>query len=108
MNRTTHNDPQLQQLVQDLLACKPERIILFGSIARGDADQYSDYDVIVIQQTERPFVQRLLQVGALLTITSRVDLLVYTPAEFQRMIEEDNPLIRKALEEGVTLYERLG
>jgi hypothetical protein len=38
-------------------------------------------------------------------VWSRLDLLVYTPDEFARMVADDNPLVRRALEEGVVLYE---
>ncbi|MCE2405848.1 MAG: nucleotidyltransferase domain-containing protein [Dehalococcoidia bacterium] len=39
----------VQQVVQDLLPYGPERVILFGSVARGDSDEYSDMDFIVIK-----------------------------------------------------------
>ena len=40
-------DPYLGELVAVLKSYDPERIILFGSRARGEADEYSDYDLIV-------------------------------------------------------------
>jgi predicted nucleotidyltransferase len=53
------DDPQLRKLVSLLQAYEPERIILFGSHARGQADAHSDYDIIVIKRTERSFLERL-------------------------------------------------
>jgi predicted nucleotidyltransferase len=52
-------DPHLQDLIRLLKNYDPEKIILFGSYARGDADEYSDYDIIVIKSTDKPFLERL-------------------------------------------------
>jgi predicted nucleotidyltransferase len=57
--KSPFGDPQLRKLVSLLQAYEPERIILFGSHARGQADEHSDYDIIVIKRTERPFLERL-------------------------------------------------
>ena len=39
-----------------------EKIILFGSAARGDDDEYSDLDLILIKETSKRFVERLVEV----------------------------------------------
>ena len=36
-----------------------ETIILFGSYARGDTDEYSDLDLILVKETSKQFVERL-------------------------------------------------
>ena len=76
-----------------------------GSWARGEADEYSDYDLIVIKRTDRPFLDRLRDmVPYLRQITRPAEILVYTPEEFARMGETGlGWLVRQ---EGVTLYER--
>jgi predicted nucleotidyltransferase len=53
------SDPRLEELINLLKPYDPEKIILFGSRARGEADSYSDYDVVVIKTTDRPFLERL-------------------------------------------------
>ena len=58
------DDPHLAKLVSLLKRYEPEQIILFGSRARGDADEYSDYDIIVIKRMDKPFLER--QAGAVL------------------------------------------
>ena len=98
--------PQVDRLVEDLLPYSPEKIILFGSAARGDADEYSDLDVIVIKATDQRFVQRLVEAGSYLSSPVHVDIFVYTPEEFEAMIEEENPFIQSALRDGRVIYEK--
>ena len=59
LKRAERLSGDLQELVSAFAPAEPEMIILFGSRARGEANKYSDYDVIVIEQTDKPFVERL-------------------------------------------------
>ncbi|MFH1927488.1 MAG: nucleotidyltransferase domain-containing protein [Chloroflexota bacterium] len=95
----------MDKLVRLLQPYEPERIILFGSQARGEADIYSDYDVIVIKRTDRPFLERLRDMVPYLVEFDRpAEILVYTPEEFAQMGEIGlGWVIQK---EGVILYER--
>lgn len=67
--------------------------------------EYSDYDLLVIKRTERPFLDRLRDMVPYLVQFDRpADVLVYTPEEFERMGETGlGWVIHK---EGVVLYER--
>ena len=76
---------------------------MFGSVARGDADRWSDLDLVVIADTERPFFERFRDFDGLYDVWPRLDLLIYTPTEFEKMVGEDNPFILRVLEEGVDL-----
>lgn len=80
-----------------------EKILLFGSHARGDADEYSDLDLIVIKKTNKQFIQRLVEVPLL---PVHADVFVYTPEEFERMKENENPFIMSALESAKIIYEK--
>lgn len=98
-------NPHLREIIELLKGYEPERIILFGSQARGEADEYSDYDLIVIKRTDKPFLDRLRDMVPYLVRFSRpAEILVYTPDEFERMGETGLGWVVK--QEGVTLYER--
>ena len=95
----------LNALLQALQHYQPQHVILFGSVARGEADADSDLDVLVIKDTPETFVQRLEAMAKLCPPGVHADILVYTPDELQRMVEDGNPFILRALEEGRVLYE---
>lgn len=86
----------------------PQKIILFGSRARGDATDDSDLDLFIIQDSQpsnrllRRRIERLLW-GREFSI----DLIVRTPEEVVRNVEDHNPFYtRHILKEGRVLYER--
>lgn len=80
-----------------------EKIILFGSQVRGEADEYSDIDLIVIKKTNRRFVERLVEVPPL---PIHADVFVYTPEEFEAMRSNENPFVMSALEDAKVIYEK--
>lgn len=91
--------------VRELARRHPEirRVVLFGSLAKGNAVPGSDADLlIVLADYDRPFLERLViyrpMAGAL-----GIDVFPYSEAELDRMIREDNWLVRTALAEGVEL-----
>jgi len=81
-----------------------EKISLFGSYARGRADLFSDLDILVIMQTDRPFIERAGEIHSLLNLPVDADVICYTPEEFRRM--RDTAFVRKILEDEVVLYEK--
>lgn len=85
----------------------PEKIILFGSRVRGNTDEYSDLDLILIKETDKSFVERLVDPVLLRILPLKTDCFVYTPKEFERMKKNENPFIMKALENHKILYEKL-
>jgi predicted nucleotidyltransferase len=46
----------MDRIVQALRSYQPERIYLFGSAARGESDELSDVDLVIIKETEDPFL----------------------------------------------------
>ena len=81
-----------------------EKVILFGSHARKQADAWSDLDLLVIAFTRRPFIERFKDFNELFGIFPETELLVYTPKEFTSMLERGNPFIDTIQKEGVEIY----
>lgn len=86
--------------------CHPEKIILFGSWAKGKEDSYSDIDLIFVWNTKKRFLDRLADLYDRWSLSVGVDILAYTPEEFKKMLEEKNPFLEKAIAEGIVLYEK--
>jgi predicted nucleotidyltransferase len=105
LNQVASTDKSLDILLDALKAYHPQKVILFGSVARGEADTESDLDVIVIKDTPDSFVERLEAMAKLCPLGIHADILVYTPQEIHAMIEEENPFITQALREGKLVYE---
>jgi len=97
---------ELAHIVSALKEYDPERIIVFGSHARGEADEHSDLDIVIIKETKERFLDRLKTVYELVQPTFALDVLVYTPGEFAEMRKQSNPFIEMVLKEGVVIYEK--
>ena len=80
------------------------RVSAFGSYARGRADLFTDLDVLVIMDTALPFVERQQMLYRLLASPVDLDILCYTPQEFDSM--KDSPFLRHALRDEQILYEK--
>ncbi len=84
---------------------EPEKIILFGSWARGEATRRSDIDLFMLWQCDIRPIDRIGEVLNLLIDSPRsVDAIVYTPEELSRC--KHRPFIAQLLREGKVLYER--
>ena len=88
------------------LAEIPEVIqaILFGSYAAGRRDLFTDIDLIVIMESDQEVVQRTAQLYQKLQSGVDLDLLVYTPEEFERMRQRS--FLHHALTTGQVIYEK--
>ena len=89
-------------------ASSPSRVVLFGSYARGSADEGSDLDLLVIQKdvpNRAEEYMRLRQaVGA---VGTGVDVLVYSEREAARRATVPGSLLYWALREGRVLHDAL-
>jgi uncharacterized protein len=101
-------------IIQDLDALKArlaphlqraQTAIVFGSVARGDADEWSDLDLLIVAHTSRPFLERYLDFEGIYDVWPRLDLLVYTPEEFEEMQAQGRPFVAHVVTEGVVIHE---
>jgi len=98
---------RIRVVVENLkLAFSPEKIILFGSYARGDFQEDSTIDLFVIADTEARFVERIRGAIEVTGGFPPVEPIIYTPEEFDLMQDQGESFIESALKEGVTLYEK--
>jgi predicted nucleotidyltransferase len=104
------NEGLLRDIVRRIVdAVQPEKVILFGSQARGDARQDSDFDVLVIKQSDEPRYRRSAPLYvALADLPVEVEVMVYTPEEVEEWSEVPQAFITTAVREGTTIYERRG
>jgi len=96
----------LAQVIERICkAGSPQRIVLFGSRARGEARPDSDLDLLIIEESDLPRHQRSPRYyHALAGLFPAKDILVYTPAEVEDWAEVPNAFITTALREGKVLY----
>lgn len=86
---------------------KPEKIVLFGSAARGDYRADSDIDLLIIKQSEKKKAYRVKEVFESLRSVHRtysLDPIVYTPVEIKKRIAIGDYFIKRILKEGKILY----
>ncbi|MGQ9628088.1 MAG: nucleotidyltransferase domain-containing protein [Anaerolineae bacterium] len=103
--RRSKLNQELSRLLALLRAMPVEKVILFGSLARGEVGMNSDLDLVVIMPSEKRFLSRAVELAQILEPELGLDLLVYTPEEFRGMQEDGNLFIRQVLKEGKVLYE---
>ncbi|MBF0136812.1 MAG: nucleotidyltransferase domain-containing protein [Magnetococcus sp. DMHC-1] len=102
----------LDAMVRAIVAAvQPERIVLFGSLARGDERADSDVDLLVIEgEPFGPSRSRFHEIArlerAMGTIPLATDILVYSTEEVKRLQTSPNHVVARALREGITLHAR--
>ena len=98
-----------QSILDDIVrriveVAQPERIILFGSAARGDMNQHSDVDLLVIKEGahRRHLTGRIYE--NLYGAGAPVDVVVVTPSDVERYKDSHALIIKPALQEGRVIY----
>ena len=96
---------RLKRAAQALSEQHPEieQIVLFGSLARGDAVPGSDADLlIVVRHSTEPFLDRAVRYRPA-DVGVGVDVVAYTREELAALLEEGNAFVRQALRDGMVL-----
>ncbi|MFH0965458.1 MAG: nucleotidyltransferase domain-containing protein [Planctomycetota bacterium] len=86
---------------------RPEKIILFGSHARGEGRPDSDVDLLVVMPVRGSKREKAVEIGvALHHIRVPKDIIVTTPEEFEWRKEIVGTIERPAATEGKVLYAK--
>ena len=89
------------------IAADAERVILFGSHARGEAREYSDVDLLIIAESELPRFKRSRKLYKLIKpYPFAMDIVVYTPEEIRKGKRSPASFVSTVLKDGKTVYER--
>ena len=103
-NRREQLEGELDRIISILKDMGALRIILFGSLADGSVGSFSDIDLIVVMDTDEPFVKRLDKVYKAVCPRVACDILLNNPGEFERMKKESS-FVRRAISTGRVIYK---
>lgn len=107
MVRVSRDNPILTEIVRRLVeAYQPERIYLFGSVARGEAGADSDYDLLIVVPDDAPPERRNSRLGyqVLRGTGVSVDEVVWDHSRFEKRAKVASSLPASVLREGRLLY----
>lgn len=97
-------DETVERIVEEF---SPEKIIVFGSAARHEADENSDLDILVVMDTDEPPYLRAVPIHlAVAGIRVPKDILVMTPEEFERCKDDRCSFVYGILRSGVLVYDQ--
>lgn len=102
------NPRALDQIVEQIVkVLDPEKVILFGSYARGEAGPDSDVDLAVIAETDQPRGKRALGIAwPLRHLHLPLEIVVYTPEEWEFHGQVSTALPAIIRRTGQVVYER--
>jgi predicted nucleotidyltransferase len=108
MNQQESTQGKIDEMVRRIVKrVHPEKIILFGSYARGSATLDSDADILVVMPVKGSKRKRATDIDlALVGVDLPVDVIVVTPEELEQNRNRIGTIIYPALREGKVLYER--
>jgi predicted nucleotidyltransferase len=97
----------LDEIVRRIVeVAAPEKIILFGSAARGEMGPNSDVDLLVVKSgVHRRRLSQAIYMS-LLGVGQAVDVVVVTPEDIERFKNSFALVIEPALREGKVIYAR--
>lgn len=103
--KTTNIQTQIDRMVQRIVKkFHPERIILFGSQARGDARPDSDVDLLIVMPFEGSMFEKSLEIRQVLPDLVAVDVIVTSPEDFAWRKDVVGTIEFPATREGKLVY----
>ena len=97
---------QIRELSRRIAAqFNPDRIILFGSRARGRAHADSDVDLLVVMRCNGSGARKAVEILNRVEPEFAVDLIVRTPQEIRRRLAQQDRFLADIVRRGKVLYE---
>src|SRR3989338_7844404 len=110
MNRQGVFEKEIKAITEQIVKkYKPEKIILYGSAARGDFKKDSDIDMLIIKKSHKSRPERATYVYRLIWGLDRTlpfEPLVFTPQELERQLKLGDPFFLTILKEGKILHSK--
>jgi predicted nucleotidyltransferase len=97
-------EAELERIKSRIPALGVQKVILFGSLATGKVGKSSDLDLIIVKRSDKKFLDRMDEFYEKLDSKVSMDIMVYTPEEFERM-RQTNTFMKRAIKEGKILYK---
>lgn len=95
---------QIVQLIRE--QCRPKKIILFGSQARGSGTPFSDIDIMIIVEKLADRRKEMVDVGRLLApLKIKADVLIVTEKNFNDWRDTPGNIYFETAREGRVLYD---
>jgi len=96
-----------EKVIEKLKKCLKgtvDRAYYFGSFNTPSFNRHSDIDLMLIVNTDTPFADRPLQYLAVRDILPNIDILVYTPEEFEKLTSNPSPGFWKSAVESLVRF----
>lgn len=97
-------EKRIKLLLDSIKLYRPEKVILFGSGAKGTFQKTSDLDILVIKRTNEPFWERQKKLASLISGDFDVDAFVMTPEEVERALKAYQPFVYDIITQGKVIY----
>jgi len=95
---------ELNRIIKIIKGLDIKKALLFGSCVKGNIGKNSDIDLLIIKDTEKRFLDRIDEIIKIIDPKVAVDVIVYTPEEFEKLLKTSS-FVRKIAREGRIIYE---
>jgi len=102
-------EKEIKKLVEKIVSrIRPDKVMVFGSYAKGLATYKSDLDLFIIKDTHLPMSHRDEEIRPFLSnLITGVDVHVYTPEEVEEYGSEEYSFVHSVLKTGKIIYEQM-
>ncbi len=93
-----------QDKLKSILSGRADEVYFFGSITGDAFNKFSDIDIIIVKETDKPFHERAIDFSDLLDLIPTTDILVYTRSELDNLLAEGVTGFWKSVKESLVKF----